>query len=67
MSTMLRKRRLLAAAATVLVCCLGGMQSASALEKVRLLIPVRNIDEAFSHSSSRKRKGTSLPKATTLR
>src|SRR6476620_4035042 len=57
MSPMLRKRGLLGAAATAIVVCLGGMQSASALEKVRLLIPVRNIDEAFSPFVVAKEKG----------
>lgn len=33
------------------------MQSASALEKVRVLIPVRNIDEAFSPFVVAKQKG----------
>ena len=50
-------RRLLWAAASVIVFGLGGMQSASALEKVRLLIPVRNIDEAFSPFVVAKEKG----------
>ncbi|WLA81015.1 ABC transporter substrate-binding protein [Bradyrhizobium elkanii] len=57
MSTMLRKRGLLGAAATAIIVYFGGMQSASALEKVRLLIPVRNIDEAFSPFVVAKEKG----------
>src|ERR1700761_6675065 len=50
-------RRLLLAAASVIMVGLGGMQSASAREKVRLLIPVRNIDEAFSPFVVAKEKG----------
>lgn len=50
-------RRLLWAAASVIIFGLGGVQSASALEKVRLLIPVRNIDEAFSPFVVAKEKG----------
>jgi NitT/TauT family transport system substrate-binding protein len=50
-------RRLLWAAASVIIFGFGGMQSASALEKVRLLIPVRNIDEAFSPFVVAKEKG----------
>lgn len=41
----------------VIIFGLGGTQSASALEKVRLLIPVRNIDEAFSPFVVAKEKG----------
>jgi NitT/TauT family transport system substrate-binding protein len=50
-------RRLLCAAASMMIFGLGGVQSASALEKVRLLIPVRNIDEAFSPFVVAKEKG----------
>lgn len=49
--------RLLWAAASVVMFGVGGVQSASALEKVRLLIPVRNIDEAFSPFVIAKEKG----------
>src|SRR5579871_6875066 len=50
------KQRLIGMAAGVL-CILGGIQSASALEKVRLLIPVRSIDEAYSPFAVAKEKG----------
>ncbi|WP_316398218.1 ABC transporter substrate-binding protein [Bradyrhizobium sp. 33ap4] len=56
MSTILRKHGLSGPAAAIVV-FLGGMQNASALEKVRLLIPVRNIDEAFSPFVVAKEKG----------
>jgi NitT/TauT family transport system substrate-binding protein len=49
-------RRLLLAASMTLF-GLSGVQSASALEKVRVLIPVRNIDEAFSPFVVAKEKG----------
>src|SRR6201996_2302802 len=57
MSNVAFGRRLLWAAAAVFIFGLGGVQSASALEKVRLLIPVRNIDEAFSPFVVAKEKG----------
>jgi NitT/TauT family transport system substrate-binding protein len=57
MSSVAFGRRLLWAAAFVIIFGLGGTQSASALEKVRLLIPVRNIDEAFSPFVVAKEKG----------
>ncbi len=41
-------RRLLWAAAFVIIFGLGGTPNASALERIRLLIPVRTIDEAYS-------------------
>src|SRR6201985_665705 len=56
MSNVAFGRRLLLAA-SVIILGRGGMQSASALEKVRLLIPVRNIDEAFSPFVVAKEKG----------
>src|SRR5450755_31048 len=43
--------------APVILFCLGGVRSASALEKVRILIPVRTIDEAFSPFVVAKEKG----------
>jgi NitT/TauT family transport system substrate-binding protein len=43
--------------APVILFCLGGVRSASALEKVRILIPVRAIDEAFSPFVVAKEKG----------
>jgi NitT/TauT family transport system substrate-binding protein len=57
MSSVAFGRRLLWAVAFVIIFGLGGTQSASALEKVRLLIPVRNIDEAFSPFVVAKEKG----------
>jgi NitT/TauT family transport system substrate-binding protein len=57
MSAMVRKRRLSFAVAAAIAFCFGGIQSASALEKVRLLIPVRNVDEAFSPFVVAKEKG----------
>src|ERR1700744_1144849 len=57
MSSVAFGRRLLWAAAFVIIFGLGGTQSASALEKVRLLIPVRAIDEAFSPFVVAKEKG----------
>src|SRR6201991_1204266 len=56
MSNVAFGRRLLLAASLIVV-GLSGIQSASALEKVRLLIPVRNIDEAFSPFVVAKEKG----------
>uniref|UniRef100_UPI001BD3FA7D ABC transporter substrate-binding protein n=1 Tax=Bradyrhizobium sp. dw_78 TaxID=2719793 RepID=UPI001BD3FA7D len=50
-------RRLLLLAASVIVFGLSGVQGASALEKVRVLIPVRNIDEAFSPFVVAREKG----------
>jgi NitT/TauT family transport system substrate-binding protein len=49
-------RRLLRVVPVIFV-GLGSVQSASALEKVRILIPVRNIDEAFSPFVVAKEKG----------
>src|SRR5271156_1532366 len=49
--------RRLSWAACVVVFGIAGMQSASALEKVRVLIPVRNVDEAFSPFVVAKEKG----------
>jgi NitT/TauT family transport system substrate-binding protein len=56
MSSVALGRRLLLAA-SVVVATVGGVQSANALEKVRLLIPVRNIDEAFSPFVIAREKG----------
>src|ERR1700744_1157393 len=56
MSNVAFGRRLLLAA-SVIIFGFGGIQGASALEKVRLLIPVRNIDEAFSPFVVAKEKG----------
>jgi NitT/TauT family transport system substrate-binding protein len=44
-------------AACLLVFSLGAVHSADALEKVRVLIPVRNVDEAFSPFVVAKEKG----------
>ena len=49
-------RALIAAAAGIAV-CIGGAGTAAALDKVRVLIPVRNIDEAFSPFVVAKEKG----------
>ncbi|WP_213776005.1 ABC transporter substrate-binding protein, partial [Bradyrhizobium sp. dw_78] len=49
--------RWLLLAASVIVFGLSGVQGASALEKVRVLIPVRNIDEAFSPFVVAREKG----------
>jgi len=49
-------RRLLRVVPVIFV-GLWSVQSASALEKVRILIPVRNIDEAFSPFVVAKEKG----------
>jgi NitT/TauT family transport system substrate-binding protein len=43
--------------APVILFALGGVRSANALEKVRILIPVRTIDEAFSPFVVAKEKG----------
>jgi len=55
LSTRFTRRLLLAA--SIAFFGLSGAQSASALEKVRILIPVRNIDEAFSPFVVAKEKG----------
>jgi len=49
--------RRLSLAGLVALSLLAGAQSAAALEKVRVLIPVRNIDEAFSPFVVAKEKG----------
>jgi NitT/TauT family transport system substrate-binding protein len=49
--------RKLALAAQIAVLTLGGSHAARALEKVRILIPVRAIDEAFSPFVVAKEKG----------
>jgi NitT/TauT family transport system substrate-binding protein len=49
--------RKLALAALIAVLMLGGPDAALALDKVRILIPVRGIDEAFSPFAVAKEKG----------
>jgi NitT/TauT family transport system substrate-binding protein len=53
----LPSRRRLIGAVVGIACSFGGAQGAIALEKVRLLIPVRNIDEAYSPFAIAKEKG----------
>ncbi len=57
MSSLASGRRLLWAAAFVIIFGLGGTPNASALERIRLLIPVRTIDEAYSPFVVAKEKG----------